>query len=1364
MTVRIPLEFGSSGTGKTVQEILAIRDAIKRTSNERSGFIQLSEALGTTYKEAKQVAKELGASGALITQAADALKRLDAAGANATTKLNVLQQRFGLSAKQAEKFSATIEQYQKSAAESTEQTSAFGGGVAELAFKFNNVIQAIGALVAAAKPAYDFLIGSNERLNAQILKSQTNLASATRLSQGGQEITDPTAKIQATRSQIESALRQIEKDTENLVGVTSEQVNSFFDATLTNATQLIGQSKQFADPIQSATALTKGFAAAFKVAGLSADQVSSEIRSILTGQELENSTIAKSLQLSKTQIDQFKQQGTLVDQLNQRLETFVAGNAIAAKTIEGAGSNIVDFLQRLGRVAGEPLLQPITDALTDLFAFLKKNEAAIFAFFKGFVEGGVATARQVSATLKPALEGLLEFVQKGAPLVQNLFTLFSTGVITTADAIANSPILQLLGQIIITATDGLSKLSELVLLRQINDGVDALEALNQQSQRLTDETSKTVLTLKQLNDQRSKGIPLTEEQQLQEKALQQNAKNLVPAIDGMIESYKQLKAIAPETAKGREAEIANLEKLKESLQGANGALTIQGKEAQNLGDSYTQLKNKTEAAQRIINAGLETPELQQAFKDRLETTQELVELGKITSQEAARRLEEIQNNAKADVDTQLKAKQDAVKIKKDQVDAEIALIQAGQAEIEASQAAGRIGEAEADKELTDSKAEEIQKRIEANKAALETASGPEREKLLAEERKLQSELEKVREEFRKRENKRRLEDFDEQRKVLEGQFARGATDRATYNQQLTQIDQQQSAEELRQLGEDLQRLESTDKEGREAINAKIGEAYKKRSELAKQAFDREVKLLDDALAKSNDLIKLAETEFQTDVQALQNIGAISTEEADKRRLDSTLNRISKEFDAEQEKYDALAALPSLDDPLAQEEQQKVLRAQQQKLADLRLQNLQVIEQREQKLRDIAIKGIQQQTALEKARIDSTIGLLAKRKSVEDAVARSIDRQGKLQQSSANLQKALSGSREGAISSELSGIEKAIELRRQLEQETDPIKKRALREALSKLGINQSTTELELVRQKQDAENRLAQQKRAALLAEQARTRLSLDLDLKREASAARRAVTEAKIAEDKARQAVIEARASLSQANLIKDPKEREIAISNAQNQLNEATQGISEATATRKDAEQSLEDQKSIAAESRETLAIQQQTELSAFNTAENFRQIDQALELANAKAAEFQQSLQGAANAARSFGGLGAPTPRRSGGPVEAGQPYLVGEEGPELILPSRNGFVMTANQTAAMLGGVAMPALQAGQAVMSNRIGGMGGAQDAALLEEVQNLNQSLKEVAEQAAYPRTVVIPSEAPISSAAQIWSDISKYRVRRSGK
>jgi hypothetical protein len=43
-----------------------------------------------------------------------------------------------------------------------------------------------------------------------------------------------------------------------------------------------------------------------------------------------------------------------------------------------------------------------------------------------------------------------------------------------------------------------------------------------------------------------------------------------------------------------------------------------------------------------------------------------------------------------------------------------------------------------------------------------------------------------------------------------------------------------------------------------------------------------------------------------------------------------------------------------------------------------------------------------------------------------------------------------------------------------------------------------------------------------------------------------------------------------------------------------------------------------------------------------------------------------------------------RARGGPIQAGRPYIVGEEGPELVIPSGSGRVMSAPQTQSMLGG--------------------------------------------------------------------------------
>ena len=223
------------------------------------------------------------------------------------------------------------------------------GKLGNVAFGFNNIVGAVQTLAAAAKPAFDFLIGSNEKLNAQLLSSQTNLASATRIFRGGVEITDPTAKIQSSQGALRTALKQIEIDTQQLVGVTSADVNNLFQITLQNAAALNNQSKQFPGPIAAAGELTKGWAASLKVIGLPLYQANQEINSIIKGQITQDSLLAKNLSITNEQVNKWKSQGILVDELNKRLAVFVSGNAIASRSIEGISSNIQDIVEILGR-------------------------------------------------------------------------------------------------------------------------------------------------------------------------------------------------------------------------------------------------------------------------------------------------------------------------------------------------------------------------------------------------------------------------------------------------------------------------------------------------------------------------------------------------------------------------------------------------------------------------------------------------------------------------------------------------------------------------------------------------------------------------------------------------------------------------------------------------------------------------------------------------------------------------------------------------------------------------------------------------------------------------------------------------------
>lgn len=77
--------------------------------------------------------------------------------------------------------------------------------------------------------------------------------------------------------------------------------------------------------------------------------------------------------------------------------------------------------------------------------------------------------------------------------------------------------------------------------------------------------------------------------------------------------------------------------------------------------------------------------------------------------------------------------------------------------------------------------------------------------------------------------------------------------------------------------------------------------------------------------------------------------------------------------------------------------------------------------------------------------------------------------------------------------------------------------------------------------------------------------------------------------------------------------------------------------------------------------------------------------------------------------------------GGPVASGKPYLVGEEGPELIVPTRDGHVMPAQQTAHVMG-LAEAARLKGQAegMIAGMQGSLAGGSSLAAAPRVINLS--------------------------------------------
>lgn len=77
-----------------------------------------------------------------------------------------------------------------------------------------------------------------------------------------------------------------------------------------------------------------------------------------------------------------------------------------------------------------------------------------------------------------------------------------------------------------------------------------------------------------------------------------------------------------------------------------------------------------------------------------------------------------------------------------------------------------------------------------------------------------------------------------------------------------------------------------------------------------------------------------------------------------------------------------------------------------------------------------------------------------------------------------------------------------------------------------------------------------------------------------------------------------------------------------------------------------------------------------------------------------------------------------RRKGGPVAAGEPYIVGEDGPEIVIPRNPGYVLTARQTYQIMAQVS----PRNQAIAFPKPSGL----DRAILAELQKLNHQISRV--------------------------------------
>jgi len=603
----------------------------------------------------------------------------------------------------------------------------------------------MSALKGAASGLYAALIGSNEALNAELLKSQTNIASNLRLFREGTEIVNITDKITASQELLRESLKQIEIDTKDLVGVTTQQVNGVFQVLLQNSAQFIGQSKEFSDPIEAATASTKNWAAALGTLGLPLEQANQEIGSILRG-DVNNpdSIIAKTLQISREQYDQWKANGELIDRLNEKLEVFAAGNALAANSVAGITSNIQSLVEDAATRLGEPLLEPVVQGLRDVYSLMEEN----LGLFEELAEVNIQQVIDIIDTIRDTVAKLAEdfnfnpegFIEEGSEIFTGLLTLideliklggsfislfgeqFQTGLANTVE-------------IVKFAIEGLTSLATILndmtgavagflsMIPNLDFKLD-FKGAQLQVAELTGALDDSIEAVNSYNN-------ITDVLIAQSNKMANSTGASKEAIEGQIEQLEQQKKELQELKTFRDQDEESVKRQIDAIEEAIGALEgmgsassdleFQTKTLEDLGSAYEVMAGKAQAALTAIeNEGNGNTEMfSEAVESLTELTEKQVKYGQISVDVARERMEAVANNTKVELDLRTAALETLTAIEQEFLDFKLSQIDSIKAKNEELAYTGEISQQEnlersldLEQTVTDDRLSLIDKQIE----------------------------------------------------------------------------------------------------------------------------------------------------------------------------------------------------------------------------------------------------------------------------------------------------------------------------------------------------------------------------------------------------------------------------------------------------------------------------------------------------------------------------------------------------------------------------------------------------------------------------------------------------------------------------
>jgi len=372
-------------TARATQDLNAVDKAAQAVEKPRTVNIE--------FPNYATVSRDLKAVQGDIQGAANAIKQFYTVGSKIPyTFLNDIEEMRELTVSTSKasidlgrQFGAAGKTITSAASVATNSVQQLAFGMAKLGFAIYGVQAAVGIMQTAFGGFFSATLGAEAQLRATILKTQTTLASTSKVFEGERQITDPYEKIVKLTGAVRDNVDSIRERSIALAGVTSNEVIEVFNIVASQISMIGGGLKDAED-------LAIKFAAALGTFGMPLYQARQEIGSILRGDITINSYIAKSLGITNEDIARAKTQaGGVVAFLNDKLAAAVAGQGIAAQGLAGVWSNIRDIAELVTAAFGAGALDPLLDSISAVYdgLYAIKDELIDFAQLAGTVVGKV---------------------------------------------------------------------------------------------------------------------------------------------------------------------------------------------------------------------------------------------------------------------------------------------------------------------------------------------------------------------------------------------------------------------------------------------------------------------------------------------------------------------------------------------------------------------------------------------------------------------------------------------------------------------------------------------------------------------------------------------------------------------------------------------------------------------------------------------------------------------------------------------------------------------------------------------------------------------------------------------------------------